>query len=107
LTKLAKLRQRVRRFTKLGQALDKLKSPPLEQALLFVDDKLLEPTSNAVEGGNRRFGKAQRSVYSVRTAQQIRRRRARALHREQRAARRAQTLKSLHHARAAHDSEPP
>ena len=105
--KLAKLRQRVRRFKKLGKALDKLKSPNLEKALLFLDDKLLEPTSNAVERGNRRFRKAQGSIYSARTAQQIRRRLALDLHREQRATRRPQTLKSLHLARAAHDSQPP
>ena len=87
--------------------MNKLKSPTLEKALLFLDDELLGSTSNAVERGNRRFRKAQRSVYSVRTAQQIRRRLALDLHREQRAARRARTLKSLHDARSGHDSKPP
>jgi hypothetical protein len=104
---MPKLRTRVRRFKRLGKALDKLKSPTLEKALLFRDDELLGSTSNAVERGNRRFRKAQRSVYSVRTAQQIRRRLALDLHREQRAARRARTLKSLHCARSGHDSKPP
>ena len=70
LKKLAKLRTRVRRFKRLGKALDKLKSPTLDKALLFLDDELLGATSNAVERGNRRFRKAQTSVYSVRTAQQ-------------------------------------
>jgi Transposase len=107
LKKLAKLRARVRRFKQLGKALDKLKSPTLDKALLFLDDELLGSTSNAVERGNRRFRKAQRSVYSVRTAQQLRRRLALDLHREQRAARRAQTLKFLHSARSGHDSQPP
>ena len=107
LQKLAKLRARLRRFKRLGKALDKLKSPTLDKALLFLDDELLEPTSNAVERGNRRFRKAQKSIYSVRTAQQLRRRLALDLHREQRAARRAKTLKSLHRARSGHDSRPP
>ena len=105
--RLAKLRARVRRFKRLGKALDKLQSPTLDKALLFLDDRLLGSTSNAVERSNRRFRKAQRSIYSARTAQQIRRRLALDLHREQRAARRARTLKSLHRARSGHDSKPP
>jgi hypothetical protein len=105
--RLAKLRARVRRFKRLGKALDKLQSPTLDKALLFLDDRLLGSTSNAVERSNRRFRKAQRSIYSARTAQQIRRRLALDLHREQRAARRARTLKSLHRARSGHDSQPP
>ena len=40
LKKLQKLRRRVRRFKRLGKALDKLKSPTLEKALVFLDDKL-------------------------------------------------------------------
>ena len=39
----------------------------LEKALVFLDDKLLGATSNAVERANRRFRKAQKSIYSVRT----------------------------------------
>ena len=105
--RLAKLRARVRRFKRLGKALDKLQSPTLDKALLFLDERLLGSTSNAGERSNRRFRKAQRSIYSARTAQQIRRRLALDLHREQRAARRAQTLKSLHRARSGHDSQPP
>ncbi len=34
---------------------------------MYLDDKLVGPTSNAVERGNRRFRKTQWSVYSVRT----------------------------------------
>jgi hypothetical protein len=105
--RLAKLRARVRRCKRLGKALDKLQSPTLDKALLFLDDDLLGATSNAVERGNRRFRKAQGSIYSVRTAQQIRRRLALDLHREQRGTRRAQTLQFLHRRRAARDSKPP
>ena len=41
LAKLAKLRQRVRRFKQVGKILSKLQSPNLEKALTFLDDKLL------------------------------------------------------------------
>ena len=58
----------MRRFKKLGKSLNKLKSPNLEKALVFLDDKLLGATSNAVERANRRFRKAQKSIYSVRTS---------------------------------------
>ena len=82
--KLAKLRKRVRRFKALGQALNKLNSPNLEKALEFLDDKLLGSTSNAVERGNRRFRKAQKSIYSVRTKCHLEERIALDMHREQR-----------------------
>jgi hypothetical protein len=55
LDRLVKLRRRVRRLERLGRTLDKLKSPTLEKALVFLDDRLLPSTSNAVERGNRRF----------------------------------------------------
>ena len=41
---------------------------------MFLDDKLLPATSNAVERSNRRDRKAQKSIYSVRTAEHIRQR---------------------------------
>lgn len=69
LAKLARLRRRVRRFQRVGRTLSKLFTPNLEKALVFWDDRLLPATSNAVERGNRRYRKAQRSVYSVRTAE--------------------------------------
>lgn len=47
LAKLAHLRPRLRRFKSLGRSLDKLKSPNLEKALTFLDDKLLPATSKA------------------------------------------------------------
>ena len=58
-------------FKRLGRALDKLSSPNLEKALTFLDDKLLPATSNAVERSNRRYRKAQQSIYSVRTAESL------------------------------------
>ena len=104
LKKLRRLRRRVRRFKKLGQALNKLKSPLLEKALEFLDDKLLQATSNAVERSNRRFRKAQNSIYSVRTKEHLEERLALDMHREQRAPKRQQTLKTLHGARSKPDS---
>src|SRR5271166_300590 len=100
LKKLAQLRRRVRRFKKLGKSLDKLKSPTLEKALVFLDDKLLPSTSNAVERGNRRFRKAQNSVYSVRTKEHLEQRLALDMQREQRTPKRRQTEKTLHRARS-------
>src|SRR5262245_38772722 len=66
LAKLTRLRCRLRRYRSLGRSLDKLKSPNLEKALTFLDDKLLPATSNAVERGNRRHRKMQQAVYRVR-----------------------------------------
>jgi hypothetical protein len=100
LLRLDKLRQRVRRFKRLARALAKLHSPNLEKALLFLDDKLLGATSNAVERSNRRFRKAQKSIYGVRTKQHLEERLALDLHRELRAGKRARTLKTLHHTRS-------
>jgi len=104
LKKLQRLRRRVQRFTKLGKTLDKLKSPTLEKALVFLDDKLLGATSNAVERANRRFRKAQKSIYSVRTKEHLEQRLALDMHREQRAPKRHQTVKTLHGARSKPDS---
>jgi hypothetical protein len=104
LKKLAKLRRRVRRFKTLDQALNKLSSPNLEKALEFLDDKQLGSTSNAVERGNRRFRKAQNSIYSVRTKEHLEQRLALDMHREQQAPKRRQTLKTLHDARSKPDS---
>jgi hypothetical protein len=71
LTKLARLRQRVQRFSQLRQALQPLFSTNLEKALTFLADRLLPATSNAVERGNRRYRKMQKTVYRVRTQAQI------------------------------------
>jgi len=102
--KLARLRRRVRRFKALGQALNKLNNPNLEKALEFLDDKLLGATSNAVERSNRRFRKAQKSIYSVRTKEHLEQRLALDMHREQRAPKRQKTMKTLHDARSNPDS---
>jgi hypothetical protein len=100
LKKLKRLRRRVRRFKKLGKSLDKLKSPTLTKALEFLDDKLLGATSNAVERANRRFRKAQNSIYSVRTKEHLEQRLALDMHREQRTPKRRQTVKTLHGSRS-------
>jgi hypothetical protein len=71
LEKVAKLRGRIRHFTKLKNTLKKLWSPNLEKALTFLDDSLLPSTSNAVERANRRHRKMQKSVYRVRTGDHI------------------------------------
>jgi hypothetical protein len=107
LQKLQRLRRRVRGFKKLGRSLDKLKSPTLEKALEFLDDKLLGATSNAVERANRRFRKAQNSIYSARTREHLEQRLALDMQREQRAAKRAESLKALHHARSDPESGHP
>jgi transposase-like protein len=104
LKKLQQLRRQVRRFKKLGKSLDKLKSPTLEKALEFLDDHLLGATSNAVERANRRFRKAQKSISCARTKEHLEQRLALDMHREQRASKRACSLKTLHHARS--DDEP-
>lgn len=66
----------------------------------FLDDKLLPSTSNAVERANRRFRKAQQSIYSVRTKSHLEQRLALDMQREQRAPQRQQTVKTLHRARS-------
>ena len=100
LWRLLKLRQRVRRFKRLARALRKLNSPQVAQALQFLDDRLLGATSNAVERANRRFRKAQKSIYGVRTKRHLDQRLALDMNRELRAGQRARTLKTLHHARS-------
>jgi hypothetical protein len=100
LAKLATLRRRLLRFPQVGATLKKLFAPTLEKALTFLDDKLLPSTSNAVERGNRRYRKMQKSVYRVRTQAQIRARLALDMWREAHAEGRQQTLAALHRARA-------
>jgi Transposase len=95
LDRLDHLRGRVRRFKQLGKALASLFTPNLEKALTFLDDKLLPATSNAVERSNRRYRKAQRSIYSVRTAPHIRQRIALDMQRSERTRARDQTTKTL------------
>ena len=100
LAKLASLRQRVQHFSTLCQVLKGLFSPNLEKALTFLDDRLLGATSNAVERGNRRYRKMQKSVYRVRTADHIVDRLALDLFRDMAGQPRAATLHLLHAERA-------
>jgi hypothetical protein len=99
LGKLNKLRHWVKRFTWIGDTLKKVFSPTLEKALTFLDDKLLPSTSNAVERGNRRHRKMQKSVYRVRSKLCLEGRIALDMIRESRAEGRDQTTEALHRAR--------
>jgi hypothetical protein len=101
LAKLAVLRARLRRFGRLREVLKKLLSPGLEKALVFLDERLLGATSNAVERGNRRYRKMQKTVYRVRTRRAIEGRLALDLQRERQGDGRADTTQTLHDARAA------
>ena len=96
LARLARLRQRVRRYRSLGKSLDKLQSPNLEKALTFLDEGLLPATSNAVERGNRRHRKMQKTIYRVRTQTALVGRMALDLQRDQQAAGRSATMGCLH-----------
>jgi hypothetical protein len=98
--KLARLRQRVQRFKQLREVLKGLFSANLEKALTFLDDRLLGATSNAVERGNRRYRKMQKTVYRVRAYAHIVGRLALDLFREKAAESRTATLRFLHLERA-------
>lgn len=67
LEKLRKRRQWVKRFKWIGDTLTKSFAPTLDKARTCLDDQLLPATSNAVERGNRRHRKRQKSVYRVRS----------------------------------------
>lgn len=101
LAKLAKLRQRVRRFQQIGKVLNKLQSANLDKALTFLDDTLLPSTSNAVERGNRRHRKMQKTVYRVRTKEHIQNRIALDMLRDSQKDGRTKTISVLHKMRAA------
>jgi hypothetical protein len=100
MAKLAKLRQRVRRFKQVGKILNKLRSPNLDKALTFLDDKLFPSTSNAVERGNRRHRKMQKTIYRVRTQEHIHNRIAMDMLRDSQRDDRTDTMTTLHHERA-------
>lgn len=101
LAKLAHLGARVQHFQKVGRTLQPLFSPNLEKALTFLDDRQLPATSNAVERGNRRHRKMQKSIYRVRTQAHIIGRIALDMLRDAQAPTRRDTGSSLHRARAA------
>jgi hypothetical protein len=100
LAKLAQVRQRVRRCKPVGTILPKLRSPHLEKALRFLDDTLLPSTSNAVERGNPRHRKMQKTGYRVRTQEHLNNRLALDMLREAQQEGRGKTLKVLHQTRA-------
>ena len=100
LAKLAHLRARVQRFHKVGQTLQPLFSSNLAKALTFLDDRELPATSNAVERGNRRHRKMQKSIYRVRTQTHIQGGIALDRLREAQAPPRRATAGSLHRGRA-------
>jgi Transposase len=106
LAKLARLRQRVRRFKQVSDILRKLQSPNLEKALTFLDDKLFPSTSNAVERGNRRHRKMQKVVYRVRTHENITNRIAMDMLRNSQKEGRTSTIKTLHKTRAKKKKSP-
>jgi uncharacterized protein (DUF1697 family) len=99
LAKLARLRRHVRRFRTLGKTLGNLFTPNIEKALTFLDDSLLPSTSNAVERGNRRHRKMQKTIYRVRTPAHIAQRIALDMQRDEQAAGRLHTTATLHHQR--------
>ena len=68
----------------------------LEKALTFLDDSLLPATSNAVERGNRRHRKMQKSVYRVRTKEHISQRIATDMQRDIYMDQAYQTIDTLH-----------
>jgi hypothetical protein len=100
LAKLARLRQRVRRFRQVRRTLQKLFAANLEQALTFLDDSLLPSTSNAVERSNRRHRKMQKTVYRVRTQEHLTARIALDMLRDARTQDRQATQTTLHSTRA-------
>ena len=100
LEKLARLRRRVKRFKGLAKTLTKLYWPNLQKALTFLDDTLLPSTSNAVERGNRRHRKMQKSVYRVRTQRSLEQRMALDLLREMQATGRRHACRTLHRNRS-------
>ena len=100
LAKLEQLRARLRRFGRLRKVLKKLLARGWRRRCSWTSG-CSGTTSNAVERGNRRYRKMQKTVYRVRTQRAIEGRLALDLLREQHAQGRAQTTKTLHKARAA------
>lgn len=100
LEKLARLRRRVKRFKGLAKTLTKLYWPNLQKALTFLDDTLLPSTSNAVERGNRRHRKMQKSIYRVRTQRSLEQRMALDLLREMHSSGRQDACGTLHRERS-------
>jgi hypothetical protein len=100
LAKLARLRQRVQRFAQIRKILQTLFSANVEKALTFLDDRALPATSNAVERGNRRYRKMQKTIYRSRGQSQIKGRLALDMCRDVSSLARLSTLGLLHRIRA-------
>jgi hypothetical protein len=83
----------------VSDILKKLESPTVDRSLVFLDDKKLPSTSNAVERGNRRFRKMQKTVYRVRAIDRIRQRIALDMIRDSRLLSRSQAIQALQHKR--------
>jgi hypothetical protein len=98
LTKPTRLRARLRRFGRLRTVLKKLFAPVLEKALVCLDEELLGVASYAVERGNWRYRKMQKTVYRARTRGSIEVRMTLDLRRERQAPGRDETTKILHKA---------
>lgn len=99
LAKLAKLRSKLKRFKDLNKTLQKINSHNIEKALMFLDDSLLEATSNSVEATNRRHRKMQKTIYRVRTEESITNRIALDMLRDQECMLRQDVLALLHYTR--------
>lgn len=100
LAKLAELRGKLSKFEHLGKVLSKIESPNIEKALTFLDDKMLQATSNSVERANRRHRKMQKSIYRVRTLESLSCRIALDMFRDKDMQSRTVTLADLHGQRA-------
>jgi len=100
LVKLSKLREQLKKSKRLSEVLKNIESPTLPRSLVFLDDKKLPSTSNAVERGNRHFRKMQKTVYRVLTYRNITNRVALDMFRDLHLPLRCQTIQTLHQARA-------
>ena len=84
----------------MPEVLKKFESSTIDRSFVFLGDKKLPSTSNAVERGNRRFRKMQKTVYRVRTRENIRNRIALDMFRDRYLPGRYQTMQSLHDTKA-------
>jgi hypothetical protein len=94
--KLEALRNRLKRMKKLSKSMKRLASVNTEKSLAYLDVKGFPGTSNAVERGNRRHRKMQKSVYRVRTLEHIRQRIALDMLRERGSQARVLVIERLH-----------
>jgi transposase-like protein len=98
--KLEVLRDRLKRMKKLSKSMRRLASTNAEKSLAYLDVKDFPGTSNAVERGNRRHRKMQKSVYRVRMLEHIRQRIALDMQRERGSRTRFQIIELLHDRRS-------